>query len=66
MDRYPAGYPEVHNSTKAHVVQYDTSVKYTDEIMGRIFDYAEKNLNLKALIYTSDHGEDMANGHGEG
>lgn len=66
MDRYPAGYPEVHNSTKASVVQYDTSVKYTDEIMGRIFDYAEKNLNLKALIYTSDYGEDMANGHGEG
>lgn len=66
MDRYPAGYPEVHNSTKASVVQYDTSIKYTDEIMGRIFDYAEKNLNLKALIYTSDHGEDMANGHGEG
>lgn len=66
MDRYPAGYLEVHNSTKASVVQYDTSVKYTDEIMGRIFDYAEKNLNLKALIYTSDHGEDMANGHGEG
>lgn len=66
MDRYPAGYPEIHNSTKANVVKYDTSVKYTDEIMGRIFDYAEKNLNLKALIYTSDHGEDMANGHGEG
>lgn len=66
MDRYPSGYPEVHNSTKASVVQYDTSVKYTDDIMGRIFDYAEKNLNLKALIYTSDHGEDMANGHGEG
>lgn len=66
MDRYPAGYPEVHNSTKANVVKYDTSVKYTDENMGRIFDYAEKNLNLKALIYTSDHGEDMANGHGEG
>lgn len=66
MDRYPAGYPEVHNSTKASVVQYDTSVKYTDDIMGRIFDYAKKNLNLKALIYTSDHGEDMANGHGEG
>ena len=65
-DRYPSGYPEVHNSIKASVVQYDTSVKYTDEIMGRIFDYAEKNLNLKALIYTSDHGEDMSNGHGEG
>jgi heptose-I-phosphate ethanolaminephosphotransferase len=66
MDRYPSGYPEVHNSTKASVVQYDTSVKYTDDIMGRIFDYADKNLNLKALIYTSDHGEDMVNGHGEG
>ena len=64
--RYMDRYPEVHNSTKASVVQYDTSVKYTDDIMGRIFDYAKKNLNLKALIYTSDHGEDMANGHGEG
>lgn len=65
-DRYPKGYEEVHNSTEDNVVQYDTSVKYADEIMGEIFDYAEKNLNLNAMIYTSDHGEDMVRGHGEG
>lgn len=65
-DRYPKGYHEVHNSMEDSVVQYDTSVKYTDEIMGKIFNYAEKNLNLKAMIYTSDHGEDMIRGHGEG
>ena len=65
-DRYPKGYREVHNSTSDRVNQYDTSIKYTDEVMREIFNYAREHLNLQAMVYTSDHGEDMEKGHGEG
>lgn len=34
--------------------------------MSKIFNYAKQNLNLQAMVYTSDHGEDMEKGHGEG
>ncbi len=65
-DRYPKGYEEVRNSTSERIMEYDTSIKYTDEVMSKIFNYAKQNLNLQAMVYTSDHGEDMEKGHGEG
>lgn len=46
--------------------EYDSTVLYTDKVLQAIFDYAEKNLNLQAAIYTSDHGEDMIYSHGAG
>lgn len=46
--------------------EYDSTVLYTDKVLQAIFDYAEKNLNLQAAIYTSDHGEDMVYSHGAG
>lgn len=39
-------------------------LKKTDKVLQAIFDYAEKNLNLQAAIYSSDHGEDMVYSHG--
>lgn len=45
---------------------YDSTVLYTDKVLQAIFNYAEKNLNLQAAIYTSDHGEDMIYSHGAG
>ena len=38
---------------------YKCSLLYTDEVLKRIFQYARKNLSLKAMVYVSDHGEDM-------
>lgn len=46
--------------------EYDSTVLYTDKVLQAIFDYAEKNLNLQAAIYSSDHGEDMVYSHGAG
>lgn len=36
------------------------------KVMKEIFEYAQQNLNLQALVYSSDHGEDMVYSHGAG
>lgn len=42
---------------------YDTSVLYTDYVLKSVYEYGKKHLNLQAMIYCSDHGEDMQYGH---
>lgn len=41
---------------------YANSILYTDFVLSRIFDAAQK-LNLQAMIYFSDHGEDLEISH---
>lgn len=54
-----AGQPEKVND-------YDSSIKYTDEVLKNIYQYAKDNMNLQAMVYCSDHGEDMVRFHGDG
>ena len=42
---------------------YANSILYTDFVLSKIFDYATQNLNLQAMIYFSDHGEDLEISH---
>ena len=42
---------------------YANSILYTDFVLSKIFDYAKANLNLQAMIYFSDHGEDLEISH---
>ena len=42
---------------------YANSILYTDFVLSKIFDYAKDNLNLQAMIYFSDHGEDLEISH---
>ncbi len=42
---------------------YANSILYTDFVLSKIFDYAAANLNLQAMIYFSDHGEDLEISH---
>ncbi len=42
---------------------YANSILYTDFVLSKIFDYAKENLNLQAMIYFSDHGEDLEISH---
>ena len=42
---------------------YANSILYTDFVLSRIFDYAAQKLNLQAMIYFSDHGEDLETSH---
>lgn len=56
LNRYPAdrtvwGGPGVQDN----ILNYKNSIRYTDSILQQAFEYAEKNLNLQAMIYFSDH-----------
>ena len=42
---------------------YANTILYTDFVLSKIFEYAEKNLNLQAMIYFSDHGENLQISH---
>ena len=42
---------------------YANTILYTDFVLSKIFDYAKANLNLQAMIYFSDHGEDLEISH---
>ena len=42
---------------------YANTILYTDYILSQIYDYASKNLNLQAMIYFSDHGENLNISH---
>ncbi len=42
---------------------YANTILYTDFVLSKFFDYAEKNLNLQAMIYFSDHGENLQISH---
>ena len=45
---------------------YDTTLKYTDEILRRIMKKAEEKFHADAVVYVSDHSEDMKYTHGTG
>lgn len=67
-DRVPVGFSELEENYGANkkTVEYDRSLRYTDDVLKDIFAYAHDHLNLQAMIYCSDHGEDMEYGHGSG
>lgn len=66
-DRVPPHFEGVHVEGKTEKVNdYDSSIKYTDEVLKNIYQYAKDNMNLQAMIYCSDHGEDMKYFHGDG
>ena len=70
-DRYNARYPAEYElvTTEGHNEKentYDTSIRYTDDVLKKIYKYARDNLNLQAMVYCSDHGEDLVNFHSAG
>ena len=60
-DRYPADFNRLKNITKKNVDAYDNSVLYTDFVLRRIYEAARLNPSFKALVYLSDHGDDVDN-----
>ena len=62
QNRYPPeftqwGDPNVYDFP----VNYDNSLYYTDYVLKNIYEYANNNLNLQAMIYFSDHGQNPKN-----
>ncbi|MCM1377699.1 MAG: sulfatase-like hydrolase/transferase [Clostridium sp.] len=56
INRYPKeatvwGEPGVQDN----ILNYQNSIRYTDSILRRAFEYAQEHLNLQAMVYFSDH-----------
>lgn len=63
-NRYPAEFAKwTEKDGNSTVTSYADSIFYTDYMLGQIYDYAKKNLHLQAMIYYSDHGEDVNISH---
>ena len=66
-NRYPDAWAKFASaegdSTMTSAPSYANSILYTDHILSEIFNYAEKNLNLRAMVYFSDHGENLKISH---
>lgn len=65
--RYVCRFPEAERvfPELSNEADYANTIYFTDRFLGRVMDYAKKKLNLQAVIYYSDHGEDYnAGGHG--
>ena len=43
---------------------YDVTLAYNDWIFKNVFEYAREHMHLQAMIYFSDHGENMVHYHG--
>ena len=57
INRYPQSFAKFSKPNKYDLISnYLDSVAYTDYILQQITEYAQKNLNLQALLYFSDHG----------
>lgn len=69
IDRYPAeyrkftpdGYKEASAGEKEKLVNaYDNSITVTDAVLAGVIERMERNApDMGALVYTSDHGEDL-------
>lgn len=66
-NRYPSEYARFQTaegeSTVTSLESYANSILYTDHILNEVFDYAQQNLNLRAMVYFSDHGENIEISH---
>lgn len=65
IQRYPQNFnPFNDTSTKPNSPEsYSNTIAYTDSFLEKTFKYAKKHFNLSAMIYFSDHGEDMIYKH---
>jgi heptose-I-phosphate ethanolaminephosphotransferase len=66
-NRYPDTFEQFKtpedSSVASSAASYANSIRYTDYILSQIFDYANSNLNLQAMVYFSDHGENLKISH---
>ncbi|WP_026767609.1 phosphoethanolamine transferase [Selenomonas ruminantium] len=66
-NRYPASFDKFQtleeDSRATSTPSYANSILYTDYVVSQVYDYAQKHLNLQAMVYFSDHGENLEISH---
>lgn len=59
INRYPQSFAKFSKPGEYDMVlNYDDSLAYTDYVLSEVYNYANANLNLQAMLYFSDHGGD--------
>ena len=62
QNRYPPEFTKWGGAkTYDFPLNYDNSLLYTDYVLSKIYEYAKANLNLEAMVYFSDHGQNPRN-----
>lgn len=56
LNRYPQdrtvwGEPGIQNN----VLNFENSIRYTDDVLQQVYNYVSEHLNLQAMVYFSDH-----------
>ena len=49
------------DSTEA---EYANAMNYVDDFLKQVYEYGRTKLNMQVMLYYSDHGENLATGHG--
>ena len=63
-DRYPHEFSKWKKGPNPDGIEaYANSQLYTDWLLQEIYTYAKDNLNLQAMVYFSDHGENIKTSH---
>ena len=66
-NRYPSDFmkwkTEDGTGMATAVSSYANSILYTDFFLSQVFGYAREHLNLQAMLYFSDHGENLVISH---
>lgn len=56
MNRYPADRTVWGEAGREdYILNYENSLRYTDDVLRQAFDYCRRHLNLQAMVYCSDH-----------
>ncbi|MBE6449990.1 MAG: phosphoethanolamine transferase [Alphaproteobacteria bacterium] len=61
-DRYPEAKAQFRDGPHDYVDHYDNSILYNDYIISKIYNHFKSMKNFSALIYTSDHSDDVDSG----
>ncbi len=70
-DRYPEQYNVFKDKTaiskqvedQQQFNEYDNSVLYSNHVLQELFKYSQEELQASAIVYFSDHGEDLKTGN---
>ena len=44
--------------------EYSNALRYVDDFLKNVYNYGIEHLNMQAMLYYSDHGENLQTGHG--
>lgn len=63
VERYPRNFNKWNDNNKPNGNAYDNSILFNDYVLQNIYQKVSQHKNFQAMIYMSDHGENVGYGH---